>query len=24
LRRMVQNHSEITKQATKGEGGGAV
>ena len=24
LRRMVQNRSEITKQATKGEGGGAV
>ena len=24
LRRMVQNHSEITKQATKGESGGAV
>jgi ATP-binding cassette subfamily C protein len=24
LRRMVQNHSEITKQAAKGEGGGAL
>ena len=24
LRRMVQNHSEITKQAGKGEGGGTL
>jgi ATP-binding cassette subfamily C protein len=24
LRRMVQNHSEITKQASKGEGGGTL